>query len=58
MFKIYPIPEDAQNITDNMIFKNIQPMHKEECLLRVYIVRGVDLQSKDSNGKVIRIFLG
>ena len=52
MFKIYPIPEDAQNVTDNMIFKNIQPMHKEECILRVYIVRGIDLQSKDSNGKV------
>jgi hypothetical protein len=52
MFKIYPIAEDAQNVTDNMIFKSIQPMHKEECLLRVYIVRGIDLQSKDSNGKV------
>lgn len=55
MFKIYPIPEDSQNVTDNMIFKNIQPMHKEECILRVYIVRGIDLQSKDSNGKV-RLF--
>lgn len=52
MFKIYPIPEDTQSVTDNMIFKNIQPMHKEECILRVYIVRGIDLQSKDSNGKV------
>ena len=51
MFKIYAIPEDSQNVTDNMIFKNIQPMHKEECVLRVYIVRGIDLQSKDSNGK-------
>ena len=27
-------------------------MNKEECLLRVYIIRGIDLQGKDSNGKV------
>ena len=55
MFKIYPIPEDTLSVADNMIFKNIQPMHKEECILRVYIVRGIDLQSKDSNGKVKEI---
>ena len=27
-------------------------MNREECLLRIYIVRGIDLQAKDSNGKV------
>ena len=53
MFKVYPVSEDAQNITENLIFKNVVPMHKEECLIRVYIVKRIDLQSKDSNGKVI-----
>ncbi len=53
MFKIYPIAENAECSKDNMIFKNVQPMHKEECIVRVYIIRGIDLQSKDSNGKVI-----
>lgn len=53
MFKIYPIPENsASTPTENMIFRNVQPMHKEECIVRVYVIRGIDLQSKDSNGKV------
>lgn len=52
MLKVYRILENAQSVENNLIFKNIQPMNREECLLRVYIVRGIDLQSKDSNGKV------
>jgi hypothetical protein len=55
MFKIYPIAENAHNIKDNMIFKNVHPMHKEECIVRVYIIRGIDLQPKDSNGKVLEL---
>ncbi len=27
-------------------------MDKEECIIRIYVVRGIDLQPKDSNGKV------
>ena len=30
-------------------------MSKEEFLLRVYVIRGIDLQGKDSNGKVYLI---
>jgi hypothetical protein len=52
MFKIYPLLENSESVVDNMIFKNIQPMHNEECIVRVYVIRGIDLQSKDSNGKV------
>lgn len=52
MFKIYPIPEDCTNIKDNMIYKNVGSMHKEECIVRIYIIKGIDLQSKDPNGKV------
>ena len=54
MFKVYPIAENSRtSVVENMIFRNIQPMHKEECIVRVYVVLGVDLQAKDSNGKVI-----
>jgi hypothetical protein len=44
--------ENAANIPDNLLFKNVQPMIKEECVVRIYIVRGMDLQAQDSNGKV------
>ena len=52
MFKVYPIAEDAANTNENLIFKNVMPMNKEECIIRVYVVKGVELQPKDSNGKV------
>ena len=55
-FKIYPIPEDADNVQQNLFFSNIKQVVKEECLVRVYIVRGIDLQPKDSNGKVKKYF--
>ncbi|CAF0722705.1 unnamed protein product [Brachionus calyciflorus] len=51
MFKIYPIPDECQNVDDNLIYKNVVTMHREECIVRVYIVKGIDLQSKDPNGK-------
>lgn len=50
-FKMYPILENSYQVEKNLIYKNVQPMNREECLLRVYIVRGIDLQAKDSNGK-------
>lgn len=52
MFKIYSVPEDCVNIRDNMIYKNVSSMNREECIVRIYIIKGIDLQSKDSNGKV------
>ena len=36
-----------------MILKSVQPIKREECVLRVYVIKGIDLQPKDSNGKVI-----
>jgi hypothetical protein len=56
MFKVYPVDENLSNFHDYLIFKNVQPMNKEECIVRVYIVRGIDLQPKDSNGKVTYLF--
>ena len=51
-FKIYPILDKSDNLQQNLFFNNIKQVIKEECLIRVYIVRGIDLQAKDSNGKV------
>ena len=39
-----------------MILKSVQPIKREECVLRVYVIKGIDLQPKDSNGKVISCF--
>jgi hypothetical protein len=52
MLRVYRVLENAQSIENSLIFKNILKMEREECLLRIYIIRGIDLQSKDSNGKV------
>ena len=54
MLKVYRVLDNAQSLENSLIFKNVQRMEKEECLLRIYIIRGIDLQSKDSNGKVRR----
>ena len=52
MLKIYPIEEEATINKDISLYKNIQAMIKEECVIRIYIVKGIELQPKDSNGKV------
>jgi hypothetical protein len=52
MLRVYPVEEDAIITPDKLVFKSIQPMIQEECVLRVYVVKGVELQAKDSNGKV------
>ena len=56
MFKVYRVLENAQGVENNLIFKNVIPMNREECLLRIYIIRGIDLPAKDSNGTVINSF--
>ena len=50
MFKVYPVPDNFLN--NNMIYQNVQTLDKEECIVRVYIIRGLEMQPKDSNGKV------
>jgi len=50
--KIYPIPENTDIAHQNLFFSNVKQVLKEECVVRIYIVRGIDLQAKDSNGKV------
>jgi hypothetical protein len=52
MFKIYPIEESDIITPDKLLYKNVQTITREECVIRVYIVKGIELQPKDSNGKV------
>jgi hypothetical protein len=52
MLKVYRVLENAQAITNDLIFKNVVPMEKEECLLYIYIIRGIDLTAKDDDGTV------
>jgi len=56
-FKMYTVPENSVDIKDNLIFKNVQPIEKEHCIIRVYVIRGIDLQPKDANGKVSFVLL-
>jgi hypothetical protein len=56
MLKIYPIEEEAIITPDKLFYRNLQNVNKEDCVIRVYIVKGIELQPKDSNGKVKLIF--
>lgn len=49
---MYTVPENSVDIKNNMIFKNVQPIEKEDCIIRVYVIKGIDLQPQDANGKV------
>lgn len=49
---MYTVPENSLDIKKNMIFKNVQPIEKEDCIIRVYVIKAIDLQPQDANGKV------
>lgn len=51
LFKVYPLPENPQEDLPDRMMENFPSNHLEECLIRVYIIRGIDLQPKDANGK-------
>ena len=51
LFKVYPLPEDPNEPMPHRIMENLPSSSLEECIVRVYIVRAIDLQPTDSNGK-------
>ena len=51
LFKVYQLPEDPNESLPNRIMENLPSSNLEECLVRVYIIRAIDLQPTDSNGK-------
>jgi dysferlin len=51
LFKVYPLPKNLNEPLPRRLMENFPSNNLEECLIRVYIIRGIDLQAKDSNGK-------
>ncbi|XP_056153667.1 myoferlin-like isoform X2 [Lampris incognitus] len=60
-FKVYPLPDDPGVATPPRQFRELPDSGPQECLVRIYVVRALDLQPKDNNGKCdpyIKISLG
>ncbi|CAH8578664.1 unnamed protein product [Schistosoma haematobium] len=50
-FRIYPLPEDPKEQLPVRYFEKLSvSSDPEECMLRVYIIRAIDLQPSDSSG--------
>ncbi|XP_047127416.1 myoferlin isoform X1 [Hydra vulgaris] len=50
LFKMYPLPPDVKEVK-NRYFSKIKDSVPTDCIVRVYIIRGIELQPKDPNGK-------
>ncbi|XP_030610233.1 myoferlin-like isoform X2 [Archocentrus centrarchus] len=60
-FKVYPLPDDPGVAPPPRQFRELPESGPQECLVRIYVVRGIDLQPKDNNGSCdpyIKISLG
>ena len=51
-FRVYPLPGDPNAPMPPRILDNLPPSTPEECIVRVYIVRAMDLQPNDPSGLV------
>lgn len=49
-FRVYPLPDDPSIQAPPRQFRELPDSGPQECIVRIYIVRGIDLQPKDSNG--------
>ncbi|XP_031760541.1 myoferlin isoform X3 [Xenopus tropicalis] len=49
-FRIYPLPDDPNIPYPPRQFLELPGTESQECIVRIYIVRGIDLQPKDNNG--------
>lgn len=49
-FRIYPINDDSSVQPPPRQFRELPDSGSQECIVRIYIVKGIDLQPKDSNG--------
>ncbi|XP_037547290.1 myoferlin [Nematolebias whitei] len=49
-FKVYPLPDDPSVAPPPRQFRELPESGPQECLVRIYVIRGIDLQPKDNNG--------
>lgn len=52
LFCLYPLPEDPGVPPPPRHFQELPPSQPQQCLVRVYIVRALDLSPRDRNGMV------
>ncbi|XP_062330307.1 myoferlin-like isoform X4 [Osmerus eperlanus] len=60
-FKLYPLSDDPGIAPPPRQFRELPDSGPQECMVRIYIIRGIDLQPKDNNGMCdpyIKIALG
>uniref|UniRef100_A0A4W5QPW6 Myoferlin n=1 Tax=Hucho hucho TaxID=62062 RepID=A0A4W5QPW6_9TELE len=50
-FKVYPLSDDPGVALPPRQFRELPESGPQECLVRIYVVRGIDLQPKDNNGQ-------
>lgn len=51
-FRIYPLPDDPSVPAPPRQFRELPDSIPQECSVRIYIVRGIELQPQDNNGLV------
>ncbi|XP_044153212.1 myoferlin isoform X6 [Bufo gargarizans] len=49
-FRVYPLSDDPSVPAPPRQFRELPDSGPQECIVRIYIIRGIDLQPKDSNG--------
>ncbi|MEQ2200750.1 hypothetical protein XENOCAPTIV_002502, partial [Xenoophorus captivus] len=50
-FKVYPLPDDPSVAAPPRQFRELPESGPQECLVRIYVIRAIDLQPKDNNGR-------
>lgn len=49
-FRIYPLPSDPNSPLPPKILRKLPPSQPVECIIRVYVIRALDLQPQDTSG--------
>lgn len=49
---MYPLPPDPNDKMPSKVFTNLPSSTPEECIVRVYVICGIDFQPNDTSGLV------